>query len=129
MGTVTKSRVKVLDQSSVTEPLTASAFAASHAHARARELAARRALDLPDAEGVLPLAAEEFRDWFVPVFARWLQANFETIEHVARAFRVRHSTAANWWNGRNCMSGDVAGIVFLTFPAAVTWFLAEWRDR
>lgn len=129
MGAVTKSRVKVLDQSSVAALGRASAFAASDAHARARELAARRALDLPDAEGVLPLAAAEFRDWFVPVFARWLQANFETIEHVARAFRVRHSTAANWWNGRNCLSGDVAGIVFLTFPAAVSWFLAEWKGR
>lgn len=125
MGSVTKSRVKVLDQSSVT----ASGLAGGAAHARARDLAMRRALDLPDAEGVLPLAAEEFREWFVPVFARWLQANFETIEHVARAFRVRHSTAANWWNGRNCAGGEVAGIVFLTFPAAVGWFLSEWKGR
>ena len=93
------------------------------------ELARQRSLALPDAEGVLPLAAEEFRDWFVPVFARWLQDNFETIEHVARAFAVRHSTAANWWNARNCAGGDVAGIVFLTFPAAAAWFLAEWRGR
>lgn len=123
MGSVTKSRVKVLDQSSVT----ASGLAAGAAHARARDLAMRRALDLPDAEGVLPLAAEEFREWFMPVFARWLQANFETIEHVARAFRVRHSTAANWWNARNCAGGEVAGIVFLTFPAAVGWFLSEWK--
>lgn len=108
---MTKSRVKVLEQSSVM--------------ARARQ----RALDLADAEGVLPLAAEDFRDWFVPAFARWLQANFESREHVARAFGVRHSTASNWWDARNCAGGDMAGIVFLTFPAAVSWFLAEWRGR
>lgn len=122
---VTMSQVKVLEQSSVT----ASGLAASDAHAKARALAGRRALNLPDAEGVLPLAAADFRDWFVPTLARWLQDNFEDIEHVSRAFRVRHSTAANWWNGRNCLSGDLAGIVFLTFPAAVGWFLSEWRRR
>lgn len=125
MEAVTKYRSKVLEQSSVT----ASGLAGGRTHARAMAMARQRALDVADAEGVLPLAAADFRDWFMPAFARWLQVNFQSREHVARAFGVRHSTASNWWDARNCAGGDVAGIVFLTFPAAVGWFLAEWRGR
>lgn len=124
-GGVTKSHPKVLEQSSVT----VSDLAAGPAHTRAMDLAKRRALSLPDAEGVLPLVAEGFGAWFLPALSRWLQAHFDNIEHVSRAFGVRHSTARNWWNGFNCASGDAVGVVFLSFPAAIGWFMAEWEGR
>lgn len=123
-GGAPKSRAKVLHQSSGVGPR-ASDLAAGAAHARARALAKAK----PEGEGILPLAAAGFRDWFVPAFARWLQVNFDNPEHVARAFGVRNTTADNWWNGRHCLTGDMAGIVFLTFPAAAGWFLAEWEGR
>ncbi len=72
-------------------------------------------------------SGEAFRAFFLSSFARWLQLNFRGPEHVASVFGVRHQTALNWWNGRNCASGDTIGVVFLTFPSAVEWFLAEWR--
>lgn len=124
-GGVTKSHPKVLKQSSVT----ASGLAAGNTHARALDFARRRALSVPDAEGVLPLVADGFGNWFLPALSRWLQANFANIEHVSRAFGVRHSTARNWWNGQNCASGEAVGVVFLTFPAAIAWFMAEWEGR
>lgn len=75
------------------------------------------------------LAAEGFRDWFAPAFARWLQANFRDPEMVAALFGVRYQTALNWWNGAHRASGDTVALVFLTFPQAVAWFLAEWEER
>ena len=101
------------------------------AHARARALSALRdeARVGGRVGGMLPLVAEEFRDWFCPAFARWLQLNFENPVHVGRAFGVRHSTAQNWWNGSNRATGDMVAIVFLTFPSAVAWFMAEWEGR
>jgi hypothetical protein len=74
-------------------------------------------------------ASDGFREFFLASFARWLQLNFRAPEQVAAVFGVRHQTALNWWNGRNRASGDVVGLVFLTFPAATAWFLAEWEGR
>lgn len=76
---------------------------------------------------VQDLGSDGFRDFFMTAFARWLQLNFRTPEQVAATFDVRHQTALNWWNARNCASGDTVGVVFLHFPAAVAWFLAEWE--
>lgn len=95
-------------------------MAASAAHQRSRQLAEQ-------AGSVL--AADGFRDWFLPTFARWLQANFRNHEHVAHDFGVRNQTALNWWNGDHRASGDTVALVFITFPAAVGWFLAEWEGR
>jgi hypothetical protein len=128
-----KSRSKVSVQSfGIPEP-SAREMAGGPAHERARVLSAlrdeARARTGGRAGGMLPLAAEEFRDWFCPAFARWLQLNFENPVHVGRAFGVRHSTAQNWWNGSNRATGDMVAIVFLTFPHAVAWFMAEWEGR
>ena len=73
------------------------------------------------------VVCDGFREFFLSSFARWLQLNFRGPEQVASVFGVRHQTALNWWNGRNRASGDVVGMVFLTFPLAQAWFLAEWE--
>lgn len=73
--------------------------------------------------------AREFRAWFAPKFAEWLQDRYRTPEHVAVEFGVRVSTAWNWWNGDNRASGDTVALAFITFPDAAAWFLAEWRRR
>lgn len=73
--------------------------------------------------------SDGFRTWFAPAFARWLQAHFSGTEQVAVAFGVRHQTAINWWHGANRASGDTVALVFISFPAAAGWFLAEWQDR
>jgi hypothetical protein len=72
--------------------------------------------------------SDRFRAWFAPAFARWLQAHFQGTEQVAVAFGVRHQTAINWWHGTNRASGDTVALVFISFPSAVGWFLAEWRE-
>lgn len=73
--------------------------------------------------------ADRFRAWFTPAFARWLQVNFRNPEMVAATFGVRYRTALNWWNGENRAQGDVIGLVFVTFPQALGWFLSEWSDH
>lgn len=78
---------------------------------------------------VLSVAAEGFRDWFAPAFARWLQSNFRNPEQVATLFGVRYQTALNWWSGAHRASGDTVALVFLAYPQAVAWFLSEWEDR
>lgn len=70
-----------------------------------------------------------FVAWFRPVFARWLQAHFRNPEAVAAAYGVRYQTALNWWQGANTISGDLAAVTFMSFPAAVSWFLSEWEGR
>lgn len=77
----------------------------------------------------LGVEPEGFREWFVPTFARWLQSNFARPEQVAASFNVTYQTSLNWWNGRSRATGDVIGLVFMSFPAAVGWFLAEWERR
>lgn len=117
-----KSRSNVLPQSFGAEDgQRASDMVASPAHQRARALAAR----------VTPVcAAPDFRDWFAPAFARWLQSNFISPEVVAAEFGVRYQTALNWWNAGHRASGDTVALAFLTFPDAVAWFLHEWEaDR
>lgn len=91
-------------------------------HARARDLAA----------GTVPariagIDPERFRDWFVPAFARWLHLNYRGPEAVAPAFGVTYRTAVNWWNGDNRAQGDKIGFLFLAFPQAMGWFLAEFQ--
>ncbi len=117
-----KSLCKALDQSSARAGVFAGQtprdLASGAAHARARDLARRSAR---------AVQAADFRDWFLPQFARWLQANFDDPEHVARLFEVRYRTALNWWNAEHCASGDTVALAFLTFPQAVGWFLAEWE--
>lgn len=71
----------------------------------------------------------EFRSWFAPTFARWLQGQFRSSEQVAASFGVRHQTAINWWNASNRASGDTVALVFMAFPHAAAWFLAEWERR
>ena len=81
---------------------------------------------------VLPqniVADDAFKEWFVQSFARYLQANFRNPEHVAAAFGRRYQTALNWWNAENKAAGEIVGLVFLTMPDAVAFFLAEWHDR
>lgn len=120
-----KSRSKVLVQS-FGKDFSASELASGVAHQRARDIAQ------PQIAGdtrPLPLAADDFRIWFLPTFARWLQANFRDPETVAASFNVRHQTALNWWHGANRASGDTMALVFMTFPQAVGWFLAEWEAR
>jgi len=133
MGAIAKSHPKVVQQSSAISGPSVREMAGAAAHRRAMELARdvsrRSALAAADADGVLPLVAAGFGEWFRPALQRWLQLNFDNIEHVSRAFGVRHSTAANWWNARNCPGGEPVGVVFLSFPAAVAWFLAEWRGH
>lgn len=73
--------------------------------------------------------ARAFKTWFAPKFAEWLQGNFRSPEHVAYLFGVRNSTAWNWWNGDNRASGDAVALVFISFPDAAAWFLAEWGRR
>ncbi|WP_347311389.1 hypothetical protein [Defluviimonas sp. SAOS-178_SWC] len=73
--------------------------------------------------------ADRFRDWFIPAFARWLRANFRSPEMVARTFDVNPRTAANWWNGDNRACGDRIGFVFLAYPQAIAWFMAEWKRQ
>lgn len=93
-------------------------MAGGAAHARARKLAG----GVGDGIG-----GAAFRDWFAPAFARWLQLNFSSHELVATTFGVRGQTALNWWNAANRASGDTVALVFLTFPHAAAWFLAEWE--
>lgn len=113
-ATAQKSRAKVSPQSSVQTPRE---MAAGVAHGRARALAARRA----------GIGGADFRDWFAPAFARWLQINFRDAETVAVTFGVRYQTALNWWNAAHRASGDTVALVFVAFPNAVAWFLAEWE--
>lgn len=88
----------------------------------------RRALDLAEVrEGGVGGAA--FRAWFAPAFARWLQSNFRDAEMVAATFGVRYQTAQNWWNGAHRPAGDTVALVFLAFPLAQAWFLAEWEGE
>ena len=77
---------------------------------------------------LLPVDGDEFRAWFAPAFARWLQANFPNPETVAQVFGVRNSTACNWWRGDHRASGDVVARAFLSVPQARDWFLAEWAQ-
>ena len=93
-------------------------MAAGPAHARARDLAARRQS---------AVAGDAFRDWFAPAFASWLQINFRDAESVAATFGVRYQTALNWWNAAHKASGDTVALVFIAFPHAVAWFLGEWE--
>lgn len=81
----------------------------------------------PPHERVTPIDADAFRRWFAPRFAAWLHENFRSPEQVALVFGRDVRTAQNWWVGRNTASGDVVGLVFLNFPAALAWFLAEWH--
>ncbi|MEO8530856.1 MAG: hypothetical protein ABI459_06520 [Deltaproteobacteria bacterium] len=71
--------------------------------------------------------AEDFKAWFMPRWAAWLQTNFRNPEAVAVAFDVRMRTAENWWNVANCPAGEAVGLAFIRFPDAVQWFLAEWQ--
>jgi hypothetical protein len=76
-----------------------------------------------------PIRGNEFRTWFAPKMAEWLRANFANPEQVAVAFGVRSSTAWAWWNGDNRASGDTVARMFMAFPEAQEWFLAEWEGR
>ena len=72
------------------------------------------------------------RDMAVQMLRRWLQENFRSPEHVAQVFRVRNATACNWWRGDHRMTGDAVMRVFLDFPSALAWFMAErgtWEDQ
>lgn len=118
-----KSRPKVLAQSSGAARAgrhgpAARDLAGAAAHERARHLAALRQAGI---------GGEGFRIWFAPAFARWLQINFRDAETVAVTFGVRYQTALNWWNAAHRASGDTVALVFMSFPHAVAWFLAEWE--
>ncbi len=71
----------------------------------------------------------DFKTWFAPAFASYLQSRFANPEQVAMAFGVRNSTAWNWWNGDNRASGDAVARVFMTFPDAAAWFMQEWERK
>lgn len=121
-GGAQKSRSKVFTQSSCVVPgpqrgVSARDLAAAATHQRARHLAALRQAGI---------GGEGFRIWFAPAFARWLQINFRDAETVAVTFGVRYQTALNWWNAAHRASGDTVALVFMSFPHAVAWFLAEW---
>lgn len=75
------------------------------------------------------LADPRFREWFTQTFARFLQENFRNPEAVAVSFDVRYQTAVNWWNAEHRASGDTVALVFMNFPSAVAWFLAEWEGH
>lgn len=71
-------------------------------------------------------------DMAVKLVMRWLHQNFRNPEHVAQVFHVRNSTACNWWRGDHQMNGQMVMRVFLDFPAAFAFFMAErgtWEDQ
>ena len=70
--------------------------------------------------------AEAFRAWFAPALATWLRERYQSPHVVAAVFSCDIRTAENWWAGRNTASGHVVGLVFLSVPGAVAWFMAEW---
>lgn len=72
-------------------------------------------------------ATPEFRDWFRRAFAAWLHENFTGPEHVAAVYGRRYQTALNWWNADNSASGDLVALVFMSQPAAVSFFLEQWE--
>lgn len=71
--------------------------------------------------------ADDFRRWFAPVWAKWLTDHFRRPEIVAATFGVSNNTAVNWMQGSNRATGDMVMRAFLTFPDALTWFLAQWE--
>ncbi len=95
---------------------------------RAVPLAGRRA-DPSPFDRLAGIDARAFKMWFAPKLAEYLRANFQSPEQVAYLFNVRNSTAYNWWNGDNRASGDAVALVFISFPAAAAWFMAEWEGR
>jgi hypothetical protein len=72
------------------------------------------------------IEAEAFRRWFPGALARWLRGTFASPEQAAPLFGRDVKTVTNWWRGDHVPSGDAAALVFLDFPAAQAWFLAEW---
>jgi len=75
------------------------------------------------------IEAHEFRRWFAPRFAAWLQLRYRSHIEVSLAFDVSATTAFYWWKGTHRASGDATALLFLRFPDAQAWFLREWEDR
>lgn len=76
--------------------------------------------------GAQAIDAEAFRAWFAPKLGEWLRTNFASPRVPSVLFDRDIRTVENWWDGRNTASGDAVALVFLTFPGAVGWFMAEW---
>jgi hypothetical protein len=70
--------------------------------------------------------AAAFKAWFPQALSRYLRENYASPMVVAAVFTRDLRTAQNWWEGRNIASGDVVGLVFLTMPGAIAWFMSEW---